>query len=83
MNKIRCPACRGSKKVAKLGGMIGDCNTCKGTGQINECDRPIIPIVVSELPAATIIEQVAETLPITIEPAQVDSRKAIYRKKRG
>jgi hypothetical protein len=40
-DKIRCPSCRGSKKVAKLGGMIGTCNTCNGLGEINSCDKPL------------------------------------------
>ena len=29
----RCPTCRGAKKMPKIGGMVGDCNTCKGTGR--------------------------------------------------
>ena len=33
---VRCPACRGAKKVMKLGGLEGDCNTCLGKGEIAE-----------------------------------------------
>ena len=29
----RCPTCKGAKKMPKIGGMAGDCNTCKGTGK--------------------------------------------------
>lgn len=39
MDMIRCTACRGMKKVPKLGGMIGDCNLCEGTGRIIEGQR--------------------------------------------
>lgn len=32
--RITCPACRGSRKVMKLGAMTGNCNTCNGEGTI-------------------------------------------------
>ena len=63
MDKIRCPACRGTKKVPKLGGMIGECNTCKGEGKILAVDKPIavkpevIPVV------SEIVKEVADCLP--------------------
>ena len=68
---IRCTSCRGSKKVAKLGGMIGDCNACKATGFIKVADKPK-PIVIKE-PESTheIIEQVSEiVLPVIAEPVE-------------
>lgn len=34
MSKSMCPACRGSKKVMKLGYMTGDCETCDGKGHV-------------------------------------------------
>ena len=47
MDKVRCPSCRGAKKVAKLGGIIGECNTCLGIGQINAADKVAIVILES------------------------------------
>lgn len=43
---IRCPSCRGAKRVPKLGGMIGDCNTCIGKGTILAVDKPKPAVVV-------------------------------------
>ncbi len=63
MEEIRCPACRGSKKVAKLGGMIGDCNTCKGKGQIKACDKPIMVMAPIPEPIADVIKGVSECVP--------------------
>lgn len=89
MDKIRCPACRGSKKVAKLGGMLGDCNTCKGEGNINASDKPA-PIVASvEHLDSAIISRVADCVPTTTlelktpveEDIKVDPKKAIYKRK--
>lgn len=95
MDKIRCPACRGSKKVAKLGGIIGDCNTCSGSGQINACDKPVPVITIAEITESAIISQVADCVPTAsipdkftievlhpIEPdIKVDPKKAIYKRK--
>ena len=51
MDKVRCPSCRGAKKVAKLGGIIGECNTCEGVGKIKAADKVaiVIPVAVNEL----------------------------------
>ncbi len=82
MDKIRCPACRGSRKVAKLGGIIGDCNTCSGSGQINACDKPAPVVAIVEPVESVIISQVADCVPTTIEPdIKVDPKKAIYKRK--
>lgn len=94
-NMIRCPACRGMKKVPKLGGMIGECNTCKGVGQIKDCDKPkpvivdapnndiaIIKSVADCVPSSTIKEVKEDVLPE--EPTiKVDRKKAIYKRKKG
>ncbi len=37
---VRCTSCRGTKKLAKLGGVVGDCNICDGTGKIKASDKP-------------------------------------------
>ena len=63
MDKVRCPNCRGAKKVAKLGGMIGDCNTCEGSGQINACDRvkPVAPV--HDVATSELIDAVSDCVP--------------------
>lgn len=96
MNKIRCPNCRGAKQVAKLGGMIGDCNLCLGTGNINAADKPKPAIVESIEPASDVIKQVAGIAAIKIEKAKpvddvlpeepqvkVNPKKALYKRKQG
>ncbi len=85
---IRCPACRGSKKVPKLGGMIGECNTCSGKGTILAADKPK-PVIVESLPGVTdIVNAVADCVPATtienkpIEPdIKIDGKKALYKRK--
>ena len=47
---IRCTSGRGAKHVPRLGGIVGDCDTCKGTGKIKLSDKPVpVVSVVSEL----------------------------------
>lgn len=89
---VRCPACRGSKKVPKLGGMIGECNTCTGKGTILSADKPK-PVVVEEVQSqAEIITAVANALPVSSEPElpvpeepyiniKIDGKKALYKRK--
>ena len=91
--KCRCPSCRGSKQVPKLGGMYGDCNTCQGTGQILVKDMPVAVVHAVITPAKLVINAVAECLPATtidddiVLPANVDSqikvdaKKALYKRK--
>ncbi len=95
MDKIRCPNCRGSKKVAKIGGMIGDCNACLGTGSINAEDKPK-PVLIEPIEQVTsIINQVADCVPaselsrpvgevIIDDPLiKVDPKRAIYKRKKA
>jgi hypothetical protein len=91
---IRCPSCKGMKQVPKLGGMIGECNTCKGVGKINASEQKVIKIALTEEHVGIIISQVSdcvpvsniehkasiETLPIS-EPIKVDGKRAIYKRK--
>jgi len=66
---IRCPACRGAKKVPKLGGMIGECNTCNGEGTILAIDKTKPVIVETVESQADIINAVANALPVsTVKP---------------
>lgn len=82
---IRCPACRGTKKVPKLGGMIGDCNTCKAKGQINIIDKPKAIIIEPIEPVENVIKEVAESVPATSieEDIKVDPKRALYKRKRA
>lgn len=49
----RCPKCVGKKKMTYLGGVVKDCDACKGVGHINvvltdekkDNDAPIIKSV--------------------------------------
>jgi len=95
---IRCPACRGAKKVPKLGGMIGECNTCSGKGTILAVDKPK-PVIVEPVESqADIINAVANALPVsTVEPdkftvevlkpvevdTKIDGKKALYKRKKA
>lgn len=86
---IRCNACRGTKQVAKLGGIFGDCNTCNGTGKIKAIDKPVPVIAVQSELVNDIIEatervsvDVIDTQDIvspkrTIEPVQIDVVKEV------
>lgn len=95
-DSIRCPACRGSKKVPKLGGMIGQCNTCNGKGTILAVDKPVkVDSIVEDVCAKELINAVAQAVPVSDdkfevaqdlveEPAiKVDPKKALYRRKTG
>jgi RecJ-like exonuclease len=88
---IRCPACRGAKKVPKLGGMIGECNTCSGKGTILAADKPK-PVVMEETPEVNeVIKAVSECLPpstITLElksepDIKIDGKRALYKRKKA
>jgi hypothetical protein len=64
---VRCPACRGAKKIPKLGGMIGECNTCKGKGTILAVDKPKPVVVEPVISSADIIKSVSDCLPTGAE----------------
>jgi len=89
---LRCPACRGARKVPKLGGMIGECNTCSGKGQILLADKPKPVKIEPVLPEVDIINRVAECVPssddkfieLPVEQqTKVDGKKALYRRKKA
>ena len=71
VDMIRCPSCRGSKKVPKLGGMIGDCNTCKGKGEILESDRPAPIVIPVAEPKIDIAGMVADCVPGSVSVTDV------------
>lgn len=86
---IRCPACRGARKVPKLGGMIGECNTCKGKGNILAVDKPVkVEITVEDVCAKEMINAVADCVPAsTVSPIEVDvkidGKRALYKRKKA
>lgn len=95
---VRCPGCRGMKQVPKLGGMMGDCNQCKGKGQIKTVDKIAVQVVEVE-PIQDIKKAVAEAIPFKVtdeEPAKavevkeepkpkakIDGKKAVFKRKKG
>lgn len=66
---VRCPACRGSKKVPKLGGMIGECNTCSGKGTILAVDKPlkVEAVTLEDVISQELINAVANAAPVITE----------------
>ena len=42
MSYKRCDACRGQKKVKGLGCMLRKCETCNGTGYIEQDEQDIV-----------------------------------------
>lgn len=83
---VRCPGCRGAKQVPKLGGMVGECNVCKGTGKVGESVKPVK--VLDTVSDALVIQAVSECVPLcapsntVIEPVvDVNPKKAIFKRK--
>ncbi len=71
---VRCPACRGRKQVEKLGGMLGECNTCKGVGQIKSCDKPLPSVVLNaDNLHVDVIDAVSRIVPNPIDPLESQS----------
>lgn len=87
MSKIRCPGCRGSKRVPKLGGIVGDCNTCVGTGHISAADKPVFVKVEPETVVTTdIIDSVAECVAsstVQDDTTKIDAKRVLYKRKRA
>lgn len=82
---IRCPACRGAKKVAGLGGMICKCRTCTGTGSILATDKPVTVVVEPPLNVAEVVKAVSDTVPVSEPeplPVKVDGKRATYQRKK-
>ncbi len=91
--KIRCPSCRGAKKIPKLGGVIGECNTCNGDGKINACDKPVMIVQEPVTAVSEVMKAVAESVPMSgrdkfegsvfvDEPqTKIDRKKAVYKRK--
>lgn len=67
-DEIRCPACRGRKHVEKLGGIIGECNTCSGSGKIKACDKPVPVVPVVDADSVNVINAVGRLQPNGIDP---------------
>ena len=88
---IRCPNCRGAKKVPKLGGMIGECNTCNGDGKIKACDKVKPMLIVENEDTQSMVAQVANALPVNnddevieaVKDVKIDGKKALYKRKKA
>ena len=94
---IRCPACRGAKRMPKLGGMIGECNTCEGTGNIALPDKPVkVEVTIEDVLSKELINAVADCVPAStvglvldeshVTPmieVKIDPKKALYKRKRA
>ncbi len=81
-DSVRCPSCRGAKKVAKLGGVIGECNTCSGKGTIAVIDKPKAALIVENEDVGSMVAQVAECTSVneqaeTFKKAEVEMLKQI------
>ncbi len=93
MEMVRCPACRGAKKVAKLGGVIGKCNMCSGDGRIKAADKPKLAPVMEPVNSVDIIKQVADVTPVSVldaveveviaDDVKIDPKKAIFKRKKS
>lgn len=94
-NSVRCPACRGAQKVAKLGGMMGECNTCNGKGTILAVDKPVkVEITVEDVCAKELIDAVSDVtsvvaldIPVVKEQPKdepkfkLEGKKAVFKHK--
>ncbi len=93
---IRCPACRGAKKVPKLGGMIGECNTCSGKGTILAVDKPVkVVATLEDVISKELVNAVADCVPASSVPdkfsvevlkpvdVKIDGKKALYKRKKA
>lgn len=87
---VRCPHCRGAKKVPQLGGIIGNCRLCKGDGQIKQVDKPVevianVAVDVTD-GVCEIRELVANVVPepnvVVIKPKVSAKPKRAYNRKR-
>jgi hypothetical protein len=94
---VRCSNCRGMKKVAKLGGMMGDCNLCKGTGEIEVSAKPVAVVesmpLLNDIIAATancigIVDSASasdakiEVKDVVKDVIKIDGKKAIFKRKK-
>ena len=73
---VRCLSCRGAKKVQKLGGILGDCNTCDGTGKV-KASEIAKPVVVEKVETAkSVIDAVSQCVPTSISDKKQSIAKA-------
>lgn len=63
---VRCPSCRGSKKVAKLGGVIGECSTCTGSGSIKAADKPVNAVYVAAADVKEVMNAVDNVIEVKV-----------------
>lgn len=78
-DSIRCPACRGAKKVPKLGGMIGECNTCTGKGTILASEKPVVSVVAPQEIDFEVIKAVAQALPVSDVNIEAEQKELAHK----
>jgi len=80
IDTVRCTSCRGSKQVPKLGGIIGDCNTCQGTGKVKHvpiCAPIVHPESVYKVdPVIAAVAQVQPVVKVAKDGRTIYKRKA-------
>lgn len=75
---VTCPTCRGAREMMKLGGIMGKCNLCTGTGKIKHSEVPMLKEIVPAENIGELIKKVGEAIPwsgksskpVTVEPIQ-------------
>lgn len=61
MSYVLCEQCRGLKKTSQLGGILKECQLCKGIGHIDKPDEDISKSVKKRI-AAQSVESVADKI---------------------
>lgn len=79
---VRCTACRGSKRVIALGGVMGDCKTCDASGKIKLIDKVVKIQDVTEITVNEMVEAVA-VVSERVDDVVVPKKRAIYQRKKG
>jgi len=76
---VRCPSCRGRKQVEKLGGVLGDCNTCVGEGKIKLCDKPLPPLSQHDAVYGdkNVIDAVSKVMPNPIDHLESEASRLL------
>jgi len=91
---IRCQRCKGTKKIARIGGIVGECTACEGSGKMLASEKVAIAEVVADevisvdLATAVADSVVSESVEaaeniVRIMPKPQAAHKAIYKRKKS
>jgi hypothetical protein len=50
MITVKCPECRGGRTITGIGGMVRDCDKCKGVGHVCATKDEFVEKVMGEKP---------------------------------